>query len=111
MRVRAQMVERRKEEAHSTAMIERPGPFLRWFCRQFFGPIEFPPAGVERIRGAAARGTVVYVCRTLSYIDYLYFSFAFLRHGLPLSRFANGIRTIFWHPIWKMLAGALHLWR
>lgn len=89
---------------HPAAMIERPGAVLRWFFRSFFRPIEFPMAFAERIRAAAARGTVVYVCRTLSTIDYLYFSYAFLEHGLPLARFANGEGTLLWQGLGKIFA-------
>lgn len=102
---------RRASEPHPTAMIERPGPVLRWFFGRFFREIAFPDEGVEKIRRAAERGTVVYVVKTLSYIDYLYFSYAFLRFGLPLSRFANGAKTLLMQPISKILRGALRLWR
>ena len=92
-------------------MIERPGPVLRWFFGRFFREIAFPEEGAEKIRRAAERGTVVYVCKTLSYIDYLYFSYAFLKYGLPLSRFANGVKTLLMQPIGRILGGALRLWR
>lgn len=98
-------------EAHPTAMIERPGPVLRWFFGRFFREIAFPADGADKIRRAAERGTVVYVCKTLSYIDYLYFSYAFLKYGLPLSRFANGVKTLLMQPIGRILRGALRLWR
>ena len=85
-------------------MIERPGPVLRWFFGRFFREIAFPEEGAEKIRRAAERGTVVYVCKTLSYIDYLYFSYAFLKYALPLSRFANGVKTLLMQPIGRILA-------
>src|SRR5947209_8005627 len=98
-------------EPHPTAMIERPGPVLRWFFGRFFKEIAFPVEVAEKIRRAAERGTVVYVCKTLSYIDYLYFSYAFLKYALPLSRFANGVKTLMMQPVGRILAGALRLWR
>jgi glycerol-3-phosphate O-acyltransferase len=102
---------RRQEEPHPTAMIERPGPVLRWFFGRFFREIDFPAEAADKIRRAGEKGTVVYVCKTLSYIDYLYFSYAFLKYALPLSRFANGVRTLMMQPIGKVLRGALRLWR
>jgi glycerol-3-phosphate O-acyltransferase len=109
---REQLMQRRRGgEPHPTAMIERPGPVLRWFFGRFFREIAFPDEGAEKIRRAAERGTVVYVCRTLSYIDYLYFSYAFLKYALPLSRFANGVKTLLMQPVGRILAGALRLWR
>jgi glycerol-3-phosphate O-acyltransferase len=109
---REQLMQRRREaEPHPTAMIERPGPVLRWFFGRFFKEIAFPQEGADKIRRAAEGGTVVYVCKTLSYIDYLYFSYAFLKYALPLSRFANGVKTLMMQPLGKILAGALRLWR
>ena len=105
------MQRRSTDVAHPTAMIERPGPVLRWFFGRFFREIAFPEEGAEKIRRAAERGTVVYVCKTLSYIDYLYFSYAFLKYALPLSRFANGVKTLLMQPVGRILAGALRLWR
>src|SRR5438067_6176363 len=92
-------------------MIERPGPVLRWLFTRFFREIAFPDTVAQTIRRAAERGQVVYVCRTLSYLDYLYFSFAFLSHGLPLSRFANGVKTLLMQPLGRILRGAFLLWR
>lgn len=100
-----------EREPHPTAMIERPGPILRWFFARFFRHITFPDTVAERVRQAALKGQVVYVCRTLSYIEYLYFTFAFLAHGLPLSRFANGVKTLLMQPLGRILRGALRLWR
>lgn len=112
MIAREQALQRRRNgEPHPTAMIERPGPVLRWFFGRFFREIAFPEEGAEKIRRAAQKGTVVYVVRTLSYIDYLYFSYAFLKFGLPLSRFANGVKTLLMQPVGKILRGALRLWR
>ena len=79
MIAREQLMQRRHAaEPHPTAMIERPGPVLRWFFGRFFREIAFPDEARRTIRQAAERGTVVYVCKTLSYIDYLYFTYAFL---------------------------------
>jgi glycerol-3-phosphate O-acyltransferase len=99
------------EELHPTAMIERPGRVLRWIFARFFREITFPDEAAERIRALAQRGRIVYVCRTLSYVDYLYFTFAFLAHGLPLSRFANGVKTLLLQPLGRILGNALRLWQ
>src|SRR5437016_2749118 len=93
---------------HDTAMIERPGPVLRWFFGRFFRFIPFPDEAVARIKQAAARGTVVYVCRNLSLIDYLYFTFAFVSLGLPLARFANGMKMLLLMPLGRLVRS---LWR
>ena len=99
------------QEPHPTAMIERPGPVLRWVFTRFFREITFPPELAQRIAKASETGQVIYVCRTLSYIDYLYFTFAFLAAGLPLSRFANGVKTLLLQPLGRIVRGAFLLWR
>ena len=40
-------------------------------------------------------GAVVYVMKSQSLLDYLYFNYLALQRGLPLSRYANGVRTEF----------------
>jgi glycerol-3-phosphate O-acyltransferase len=99
------------EELHPTAMIERPGPVLRWLVSRFFKEIAFPDELAAQLRAAAARGQLVYVFRTLSYLDYLYFAFAFLRLGLPLARFANGLTTILFATVGQIRRGLAALVR
>lgn len=55
--------------------------------------VDFAKRVVESLRDAEDRGSVVYVMRTRSIIDYLYFNLAFLEYGLQLVRFANGVKT------------------
>src|SRR5262245_47573688 len=86
-------------------MIERPGPVLRWVVDRFFREIAFPDELAETLRAASHQGQLVYVFRTLSYLDYLYFAFAFLRLGLPLARFANGITTLLFATLGQILRG------
>lgn len=94
------------------AMVDRPGAVLRFLFKRLFAAIEFGEAEAARIRDAAARGPVVYVLRTVSYIEYLYFNYALSRHGLPLARFANGgVRTVLLWPVRVAFVLAVALWR
>lgn len=73
-----------------------------WFTiRMVFGVIftrvEFDPHVQDKIRQASADGGIVYVFQTTSWIDYLYFNWAFLKYGLPLAEFANGTSTMLLH--------------
>lgn len=74
-------------------MVDRPAGLVRLFFRSMLQSVDFAKRVVDSMREAEERGTVVYVMRTRSIIDYLYFNFAFLEHGLKLIRFANGIKT------------------
>ena len=79
---------------HSGAMLQRWGLLGRLFARLFFSRIFFPRESVETVRKAAELGTVVYVLRVRNTLEFLYFNYAFLARGLPLARFANGVRLV-----------------
>lgn len=84
---------------HPQQMLHRWG-FFGWLLgKLFFSRVFFPKEGVERIREAAKEGTVVYVMRLRSSLNFLYWNYAFMAHGLPLARFANGLRRFFWQPL------------
>jgi hypothetical protein len=68
------------------------------FARRFFGHFDLDDATVAKLRALEARGTVVYVMRYSSRLDYFLFNTLFLREGLRLSRFANGIRFYYYRP-------------
>lgn len=80
-------------------MLHRWG-FFGWLLgKLFFSRVLLPKEDVERVREAAKLGTVVYVMRIRSTINFLFWNYAFMAHGLPLARFANGLRRYFWQPI------------
>src|SRR5262249_45173287 len=57
------------------------------------------PELVERVRQLSTQGTVIYVMRYRSAIDYLLVNAVLLREGLPLARFAPGVSTLRWRPL------------
>jgi glycerol-3-phosphate O-acyltransferase len=68
-----------------------PNPLLAWIYQQFFENIEVDEAWARAVREADARGTVVYVLRNLSVIDFLALDYLTKRHGLPRIQFANDL--------------------
>ncbi|MCA9584539.1 MAG: 1-acyl-sn-glycerol-3-phosphate acyltransferase [Myxococcales bacterium] len=68
-----------------------PNPALAWMYARFFDHIEIDEAWVARVREADRRGTVVYVLRNLSFVDFLALDHLTKRHGLPEVRFANDL--------------------
>ena len=54
-----------------SAMVDRPGAVLRLIYRRFFRAIRFDEEAAARIRSAAARGPIVYVLQTVSYLEFL----------------------------------------
>ena len=59
------------------------------------------PEMVEGLRELEARGSVVYVMRYASRLDYFLFNALFLRENLRLSRFANGVRFYYYGSFLK----------
>ena len=88
---------------HPSSMLLRAGWLGLFLARRFFGRIRFGRRAIDQIRHAHGHSNVVYVIRTRSIADYLYFNYAFLRHDLPLARFANGIGTFLFRPFLKKL--------
>src|SRR5690606_5504475 len=72
-----------------------------WFAKRFFRGITLDDATVARLRALEAAGTVIYVMRYASRLDYFLFNALFLRHGLRRSAFANGIHFHYYQPFWQ----------
>ena len=83
-----------------SAMAPRFGLPFRWFARRFFDHLGLDEATVARLRALEARGSVVYVMRYASRLDYFLWNALFRREGLRLSAFANGIRFFYYRPLW-----------
>jgi glycerol-3-phosphate O-acyltransferase len=92
---------------HLAAMTPRFNLFFRGFARRFFRDIGLDASTVARLRDLEQRGSVIYVMRYASRLDYFLFNALFLREGLRLSRFANGIRFYYYRPIFEALRMAL----
>jgi len=92
-----------------SAMSDRFNLFFRWFARRFFGHFELDADVVARLQQLEARGTVVYVMRYSSRLDYFLFNALFLQHGLRLSSFANAIRFHAYRPLGQQLRFLLRL--
>jgi glycerol-3-phosphate O-acyltransferase len=91
-----------------SAMTPRFSFFFRRFGRRFFRHLELDQSTVETLRGLESRGSVVYVMRYASRLDYFLFNWLFLRDGLRLSGFANGVAFYYYRPL---VEAAQLLWR
>jgi glycerol-3-phosphate O-acyltransferase len=70
----------------------RPNALLRWILGRFFRHIDVDSHWVEGVQAAAKRGTVVYVMRSLSLLDFLCLDYLTKNFSLPLIRFVNELR-------------------
>ncbi len=68
-----------------------PNPALAWLYHRFFEHIEVDGAWTHAVREADARGTVVYVLRNLSFVDFFALDYLTKRLSLPQVRFANDL--------------------
>jgi len=91
-------------------MVERPGLLLRLLSFLVYSRVTVEEADLARIRRVAEQGTVVYVARARSLLDYLFFNWLLLRHGLDLARFAVGVSTLLFRPLVQLLR-RIRSWR
>ncbi|MFT3921473.1 MAG: 1-acyl-sn-glycerol-3-phosphate acyltransferase [Myxococcales bacterium] len=82
--------------------VYRPNGFLRWLTARFFRHIHVDPQWVEAVRSAAMRGTVVYMMRSLSVVDFLCLDYLTKRFELPLLRFVNDLGLWLWGPFGRL---------
>src|SRR5580658_9155940 len=67
----------------------QPNALLAWVYRRFFESIEVDEAWAKAVREADARGTVVYVLRNVSFVDFFALDYLTKRHQLPRIKFAS----------------------
>lgn len=79
------------ERPPPSAMVSRAGRWMRFVAKMIFAHVLFERRYVDAIRDTGARGPIIYVLKSRSRLDYLYFNYAFLEHGLPLAAWANDI--------------------
>ena len=87
---------------------ERPKPYepnriLRWFYQRFFAHIVIDERWQHVVQTAADRGVVVYVMRSISFLDFLCADYLTKRFGLPLIRFVNDLGLWILEPFGKGL--------
>src|SRR5215470_7057351 len=75
----------------STTKTYQPNFALRAVYRKFFDAISVDPSWIHSVRHLASKGTVVYVLRNLSVVDFLALDHLTKRFGLPQVGFANDL--------------------
>ena len=90
-----------------SAMTPRFNFFFRWFAKRYLRHFDLGDDEATRLRELEKRGSIVYVMRYSSRLDYLLFNTLFLREGLRLSSFANGIHFTNYRPILEIITSFL----
>ncbi len=91
----------------TSAMTPRFNWLLRRFAKRYFRHLEIDPEAVRALHELEERGSLIYVMRYSSRLDYFLFNTLFAREGLRLSCFANGIRFHTYRPVFEALRTAL----
>ena len=78
-----------------------PNAIMRWLYRRFFAHIRVDENWSRGVRDAASKGVVVYVMRSLSFLDFLCLDFLLKKFGLPLVRFVNDLGLWILEPFGK----------
>ncbi len=89
---------------HPSSMVTVIGRLTSWVLARLMSGVVFGNRSIQAIKDAESQGTVVYVMRSRSLVDYIYFNVAFRQHGIGLVRFANGINTWVFRPFWRALS-------
>jgi glycerol-3-phosphate O-acyltransferase len=84
-----------------------PNPLLAWIYSRFFESIEVDEGWARAVREADARGSVVYVLRNLSFVDFLALDYLTKRYHLPQIRFANDLGLWILEPMGRGWLNAL----
>ncbi|MBS2019440.1 MAG: 1-acyl-sn-glycerol-3-phosphate acyltransferase [Deltaproteobacteria bacterium] len=84
-----------------------PNPALAWVYNRFFEHIEVDERWAAHVREADARGTVLYVLRNLSFVDFLALDYLTKKLRLPQVRFANDLGLWVLEPMGRGWLSAL----
>jgi glycerol-3-phosphate O-acyltransferase len=86
---------------HELTRAYEPNPALRALYHRFFDRIQVDDTWVSRVRELAAQGSVVYVLRSLNFIDFFALDHLTKRYALPQIRFVNNLGLWILNPMGK----------
>src|SRR6478609_1766687 len=78
-----------------------PNPILRALYQRFFDKIQVDEAWVREVRALSERGSIVYVLRSLNFIDFFALDYLTKRYSLPQVRFVNDLGLWILNPLGK----------
>ena len=84
-----------------------PNALLAWVYRRFFDSIEVDEAWTKAVREADSRGTVVYVLRNVSFVDFFALDYLTKRYELPRIKFASEMGLWVLEPLGRGWLNAL----
>jgi glycerol-3-phosphate O-acyltransferase len=80
------------------SMRDEIGPFGRRMAERYFEPVRFPQSAVDTLGRLHEQGFVVHVMRSSAWVNYLYLTWALVKHHLPPVRAVVNLRRWFTKP-------------
>ncbi|MFN2425104.1 MAG: 1-acyl-sn-glycerol-3-phosphate acyltransferase, partial [Candidatus Binatia bacterium] len=96
---------------HPSAMRRRMNAAAEFVGRRLFRRAVVNERLVEKIRDLSEQGTIVYVLRHHSFVDYFMINYILRREDLPLPVFVNGMAPWALAPFGEMLRMLRLVWR
>src|SRR3990167_1866192 len=90
------------DDPYLCGMITRFNTIHERIFLPYFEKVRCDSAELALLKEIAAKGTPVYVMKNRGQLETSFFNHLFLKEGIPLARFANGCRTLFWRPFKEM---------
>lgn len=91
------------QDPYHSGMVERFNRFHEWIFKPYFEKVHLDQSELAHLKELSNRGTLVYVMKNQGQLEYSFFNHLFLKEKIPLAHFANGSRTLFWHPVRDIL--------
>jgi len=88
---------------YGTELPARLGRLQDWLFGRFFNRVRVDPEVLERIRGLANQGRVIYALKHRSSIDFLFLYYRLRGQGLPLPEIAYGLSLFIFQPFFRQL--------
>src|SRR6266852_2302329 len=101
-------------QAASGALVPTPRPlprrggygrFARWLLHTLFDIVPFPAEAVPQLAELSRKATLVYVLRSSSLLQLLYFNWTLWKLGLPIARAATGLGYRIFSPFARWYLG------
>lgn len=88
---------------YGTELPARLGRLQDWVLSRFFNRVRVDPEILERIRGLADQGRVIYVLKHRSSLDFVFLYYRLRGQGLPLPEIAYGLSLFIFQPVLRQL--------
>ena len=102
-----QRIQNYARDPYMCGMVRHFNLFHEWIYKPSFRRVRVDAEELKRVGDLSRKGTLVYIMKNRGQLEYSFFNHLFLKENIPLARFANGCRTLFWRPFTSFVATCL----